>query len=183
MDDIHMRASERTTRPSVPSSINQEPSPSRIPREPIESKRPKEPRPRRRFLKGLIIGVVILALVIIAGTVATKQFFNASSQIDSSKYQAVFLTSGQVYFGKLQNSNGDYLTLTNVFYLQAKTDATTAPNPQKASSNSGSDVELIKLGNEIHGPVDKMVISHAQVLFYENLKPDGRVSQSITNYK
>jgi hypothetical protein len=183
MDDIHIRATEHTPRPYVPSSVNQEPNPSRIPREPIESKKPIERRTRGRFLRSLIIGVVILALVIIAGTIIAKQFANVGTQIDKSKYQAVFLTSGQVYFGKLQNSNGDYLTLTNVFYLQAKTDSTNASNLQKTSPDSNSGVELIKLGNEVHGPEDKMVISHNQVLFYENLKSDGRVTQLITNYK
>jgi hypothetical protein len=189
MDDVHIRAGEYTPRPQVPSSVNQEPSPglspspSRPPREVIEPKKTKERRSRGRFLKKLIIGIIILALFIIAGTVISKQFASSGPQIDTSKYQAVFLTSGQVYFGKLQNSNGDYLTLTNVFYLQAKTDTSTAGNPQKASPSNANDVELIKLGNEIHGPEDKMVISHAQVLFYENLKSDGRVSQSIANYK
>jgi hypothetical protein len=70
-----------------------------------------------------------------------------------------------------------------VFYLQAKTDTANASNLQKTSPDSNSGVELIKLGNEVHGPEDKMVISHNQVLFYENLKSDGRVTQLITNYK
>jgi hypothetical protein len=181
MDDIHIRATEHTPRPYVPSSVNQEPS--RVPLEPSKRKEPKQRRFRGRFLGKLVIGIIILALLIIAGTVVSKQFASTGPQIDKSKYQAIFLSSGQVYFGKLQNSNGDYLTLTNVFYLQAKTDSTTAGNPQKTSTSSANDVELIKLGNEIHGPEDKMVISHAQVLFYENLKSDGRVSQSIANYK
>jgi hypothetical protein len=109
------------------------------------------------------------------------------SPIDSSKYQAVFLTNGQVYFGKLQKSVDNYYKLTDVFYLQAtqaKTDSTNeadAQNPQTTSSQAG--VQLIKLGNEVHGPEDSMVIDRSQVLFIENLKKDGKVVDSIDKYK
>jgi len=37
----------------------------------------------------------------------------------------------------------------------------------------------VKLGSEIHGPEDLMIINRAQILFVENLKPSGRVSQAI----
>ncbi len=43
--------------------------------------------------------------------------------------------------------------------------------------------QLIKLGEEVHGPEDAMIINRDQVLFYENLKPGGKVSQLIQNYK
>jgi hypothetical protein len=181
MNDVHIRTTDNITRPFGPNGVSKEPS--RIPGGAIEPNKSKNSRPRGGFLKKIVIGVVILALLIVAGLFVAKQFTSSAPQIDTSKYQAVFLTSGQVYFGKLQNSNGDYLTLTNVFYLQTKTDSTSAGNPQKTSTDTANGVELIKLGNEIHGPEDKMVISHAQVLFYENLKSDGRVSQSIANYK
>ena len=139
--------------------------------------------PKKPFrLKPLIIAilaVVVVAGLIVAGSILFRQF-SSGTAIDSNKYQAVFLSNGQVYFGKLQNSGGEYLKLTDVFYLQTKTDPA-SQNPQTTSTN-GNNVELVKLGSEIHGPDDQMVINHSQVLFYENLKPDGRVSQSITNY-
>ena len=102
--------------------------------------------------------------------------------IDSSKYQAVFFTNGQVYFGKLKNQGSDYLHLSDVYYLQTNADAT-SENPQQSTSTDQGNVQLIKLGDEIHGPEDEMIISKDQVLFYENLKTDGKVSQSIQEYK
>jgi hypothetical protein len=126
-----------------------------------------------------VIAVIFLAAVAVGILSSLKA--QADNAIDNSKYQAVFLSSGQVYFGKLENSDGQYLKLRDVFYLQTKS-ATTPENPQTTTTEA-SDVELIKLGNEIHGPEDEMIISRDQVLFYENLKTDGRVSQSISNYK
>lgn len=143
---------------------------------------PRTPRGRKfhpRRIAVSFFAVVILAVIVVAGLSFARQ--NAGPSIDKSKYQAVFLSSGQVYFGKLEQSTGEYLRLTDVFYLQTKTD-TESENPQAATTDD-TNVELIKLGNEIHGPQDEMIISRDQVLFFENLKSDGRVSQSIANYR
>ena len=185
MDNIPRRSIEHNQR-----SQASQPAQSIQPPQSVQSSQAPQPirpisgqGPKKSFrLKPLLIAtlaLVIVAGLIIVGSILSRQFFSGTA-IDSSNYQAVFLSNGQVYFGKLQNSTGEYLKLTNVFYLQTKTNTTTQ-NPQ-TTSNTANDVELVKLGSEIHGPDDQMVINHSQVLFYENLKPDGRVSQSITNY-
>lgn len=141
---------------------------------------------KKRPFKRIILPIII-AVVLIAATVAGISFWNKANSglaIDSNKYQAVFFTNGQVYFGKLQASGNDYLKLTDIFYLQAQSteDGDTDANPQATSSDQ-NNVQLIKLGNEVHGPEDQMIISKEQVLFYENLKADGKVAQSIEKYK
>lgn len=134
----------------------------------------------RSKLITIVVGALI-ALLLVAGLF---WFFGRSSTaatIDSSKYQAVFFTNGQVYFGKLGQVNDEYFKLTDVFYIQAAANTTDSKNPQDSASQS-SDVQLIKLGSEVHGPDDAMIISKDQVLFFENLKKDGKVSDSITKY-
>lgn len=138
------------------------------------------------FLKPIIAGIILL-IILIAGVVGWLAWSNSqngtSSAIDDSKYQAVFFTNGQVYFGKLDVVDRESMTLTDVYYLQTQSaNKTEAGNPQE-TSNDQSDVQLIKLGDEIHGPEDKMIISKDQVLFYENLKPDGKVAESIKKFK
>lgn len=98
----------------------------------------------------------------------------------SGQYQAVFLSNGQVYFGKLSGEGAGFYKLSDVFYLQASQQSTDAADPQKAAANS--DVQLIKLGSEVHGPEDSMVIARDQVLFFENLKTDGKVAKTIADY-
>lgn len=126
----------------------------------------------------LSIGVIIVAALVV---LAVLGFYRSStaSAIDTGKYQAVFLQNGQVYFGKLQILNGNYMQLTDVWYLETKTNT----DLQKTATESSTDVQLVQLGGEIHGPTDKMVINKDQVLFFENLKPDGKVTQSITAYQ
>jgi hypothetical protein len=41
---------------------------------------------------------------------------------------------------------------------------------------------LIKMGNEIHGPMDSMLINRSQVVLVEDLKNDSRVVQAINDY-
>lgn len=142
------------------------------------------PRPKKRFFKNKKLILPVVSLLIAGALLAAAVYYKqqSGSIIDSNKYQAVFLTNGQVYFGKLHRA-GDYYKLTNVYYLQAsQTNDGSGSNPQQAST-ANSGVQLIKLGNEVHGPEDAMVIDKAQVLFFENLKNDGKVVDSITKYQ
>lgn len=129
----------------------------------------------------ILIGVIVLLLVA-AGWWFFMRTNSVAGNIDNGKVQAVFFTNGQVYFGKLRVVNSEYMKLTDIFYLQTKT-ANSGGNPQETSSDSASNVELIKLGDEIHGPEDEMVFSKDQVLFFENLKSDGNVSSTISKYQ
>lgn len=128
----------------------------------------------------IILSVIVLAL---AAWFASSQLQTSATAIQADKYQAVFFTNGQVYFGKLHTFQGGYLRLTDIFYLQTQNASSTdSKNPQQTTTDQ-SNVQLIKLGDEIHGPQDEMIISKDQVLFYENLKTDGKVAQSIAKYK
>lgn len=137
-----------------------------------------------RRLKTVIIVIAAIIVLGAAGWFGWTTLAGGSNGIETNKYQAVFFTNGQVYFGKLHPFNGGYMKLTDVYYLQSKdsTSSSDSKNPQSDSTNSSS-VQLIKLGSEIHGPEDAMMISKDQILFYENLKPSGKVSQTIAQSK
>jgi hypothetical protein len=135
------------------------------------------------FNKKKITAVVAAVIVLVVAGVAAWMFMNNNSSaaaVDSSKYQAVFFTNGQVYFGKLQGLQNGFYKLTDIYYLQAQS---TDASVQKTADSSAANPQLIKLGDEIHGPTDEMVINKDQVLFYENLKTDGKVSASIAKYQ
>ena len=141
--------------------------------------RVEPPKKNKKSLLFKIIGLLV-AGALLAGLIYA---YNKSTSVPiaSGKYQAVFLTNGQVYFGKLHRA-GEYYKLTDVYYLQASQSSGDSSNPQKAAeSNAG--VQLIKLGNEVHGPEDAMIIDKSQVLFFENLKNDGKVVDSISKYQ
>jgi len=142
----------------------------------------RESKPPKKRLMWPIIAPIVIVIAVL-GWFAWSATQNSGTAIESSKYQAVFFTNGQVYFGKLHLVNHEYMQLTDIYYLQTQTSGTTdSKNPQQ-TTNDQSNVQLIKLGDEVHGPEDKMIISKDQVLFYENLKTDGKVAQSIAKYK
>lgn len=124
------------------------------------------------FYKSLLFLGIALAVVLALWIVKTQVFSSYSKG-----YQAVFLSNGQVYFGHLERNIGrDYLKLTNVYYLQLDQELqaggeATETNPQ---------FNLVKLGNEIHGPKDMMLINKDHVLFIEDLQEDSEVVQVIS---
>lgn len=93
-------------------------------------------------------------------------------------YQAVFLTNNQVYFGRLSNAKSAYPMLTDIFYLQVA-----QPLQSGEPAPAGGQVQLVKLGNELHGPKDEMKINKDHILFVEDLKPDSQVVKAIENFK
>ncbi len=145
-----------------------------------------EPSGRRRGGK---VGWIFLALVIVVLVVLGLLFrdkLSAQKSVAKSGYQAVFLTNGQVYFGKLTDADGSYVTLTDIFYLQV----TQPPlqGSQQGQQAAGQpqaqpQLSLVKLGNELHGPKDVMNINRSQILFFEDMKSDGKVVQAIDQYK
>lgn len=174
----------RGARTSEPQPTTTPSTPAPAPTVAQRSKSTKRSSDGSGMVKWAIVAVVVLAVLALAWF-GWKQVGSSSSLIDRDKYQAVFLTNGQVYFGKLQNSSGDHLVLQKIFYLQASNtpaDTSESKNPQEAKDQTSGDVQLIKLGTEVHGPTDEMVISREQVLFFENLKDDGNVSLSIKQY-
>lgn len=104
----------------------------------------------------------------------------ADSAVKSKQYQALFLTNGQVYFGKVSQVDKSYVKVTDIYYLQVQ--QTVQPKDATAAANN-QQVSLAKLGGELHGPEDIMYVSRAQVLFWENLKTDGKVAKAIADYK
>jgi hypothetical protein len=90
-------------------------------------------------------------------------------------YQAVFLTNGQVYFGRLYGAGAQYAVLRDIYYLQV----TQPPQPIQQGETSPSNVNVVKLGGELHGPEDEMRINRDQILFIEDLRDDSRVVAAI----
>lgn len=174
----------------APEPIQRQPEPSQPVHEPSRTvQQPATvhhaPKTKKTAKKRFTLPIIIIAVIILGalGWFAWSKMHSSGPAIDSGKYQAVFFTNGQVYFGKLQQAGSDYMKLTDIYYLQTQSgSAADSSNPQ-ATTNDQSNVQLIKLGDEIHGPEDQMVIVKDQMLFYENLKADGKVAKSIDQYK
>jgi hypothetical protein len=86
----------------------------------------------------------------------------------NTPYQAVLLSNGSAYFGKLEGLGTPYPVLHDVYYVQSVKDAKT-----KAVSNI-----LVKRGNEWHEP-DRMVLNARMIVLVEPVNPASRVAHLI----
>jgi hypothetical protein len=102
--------------------------------------------------------------------------------IDDDKLQAVFLNGGQVYFGKVEDLNSKYLRMSNIYYLRVNQTVQPDQDNGQQQQTSANDISLVKLGCELHGPQDEMLINRDQVVFWENLKADGQVAKAVDEY-
>lgn len=131
-----------------------------------------ESHSRRR--RGIIFWIILL-VILGAGAWALSYFKLLPS---TSDYQAVFLNNGQVYFGKLSYERSQFPVLRGIYYLQI-----TQPIQPGEANDTPANINLVKLGEELHGPTDEMRINRDSIIFVEDLRDDSRVVQAIKQLK
>lgn len=130
-----------------------------------------------KILTAVLTGFVLILLVALVISISFVSNQKESKLVAHNRLQAVFLNTGQVYFGNITTLNNTYYMLTNIFYLQ-----TTTPNGSAATA-ANARVSLVKLGCELHAPYDQMMINSKEVTFWENLKPTGQVAKAVSAYE
>ncbi len=84
---------------------------------------------------------------------------------DGDGYYAVYMTSGDIYFGKL--AKFPKLALANAYTLQRNQDTTQAP------------FTLVKFGDAFWGPKGDIQLSEANVLWTAELASESQVVKTI----
>lgn len=112
--------------------------------------------------------IIALGLIIGISTACS----GVGNQLDD--WQAVFLTSGQVYYGKITDATGPFYILEDVYYIRRLPPAEEGDAPQ---------LTLVKMGQELHGPDDLIMINRDHILYVENLTPEGQVYKRIQEAK
>lgn len=119
-------------------------------------------------MKRAIQGLLLCAFLIAIGC--------GGFQGGKNSWKAVFLTSGQVYYGKLTKNQGQFYKLQDVYYIRVN-------QQQGEDKTKAPDLTLVKLGNEIHGPEDAIYLNRDHILYIEDLKEDGQVAKAIAEAK
>lgn len=135
------------------------------------------------FWTKLLVVIIIIVAILIGLFLVSKytnwNILNVNKEsATATGWQAVFLTNGQVYFGKIAKQNDKLLVLKDIYYLQVAQ----SPQPATEGQQQQQNLSLVKLGNELHGPKDEMRINMQQVLFTESMKTDSRVVDAIVRY-
>jgi hypothetical protein len=123
----------------------------------------------RRVLLGLVIGLLLggLAWLVLSWVRPEDPF---AGVIDEDRWQAVFLSNGQVYFGHLTVASDEFYELSEAFYIRES---------PPTEEDQPSIREVRALSTEFHQPENRMLIRQDEVLFVENLRPDSDVAEAI----
>ncbi len=150
-------------------------APTNVPSKIIPVRIIRKPMGKKRWIYLAVLIVILLGLV---GGWGYKLMNSTSAKIEGDKYQVVFAGNNQAWFGKLHLlSDGSY-QLTNVFYYSGQANTTTAQKPNTESQPP----QLVKMGSELHGPTDQIIFPKDQVVFWENLRGDSKVTEAINSY-
>ena len=118
------------------------------------------------------IAIAVVGFVLLVAVVRWWDF--ALPNFGSARYQAVFLTNGQTYFGRYVDRIGPYVKVEGAYYIQ-QTPTATEQQPQQPPES-----KLIRRGNELHQPLPVVLIPKTAILFVEDLTPDSAVAQFMT---
>lgn len=142
----------------------------------MESKeQPKKLKRTPRTLYKNSGALIITATVVAIGALLAVSFLLPKGErINSNGYQVVYTATGQAYFGKLQNTTGDYLVLDTPY---------TAQDIKGDGEDAQTSTTLLRVSQQQYGPEDVMSIKNDQVLFWQNLRDDSKVAQAIKNAK
>jgi len=119
----------------------------------------------KRILSAVLL---LVAVVLLAGAAGWWARGTAVGPRLDTTYQAVVLTNGQVYYGKLQGLGSAYPVMTDVYYVQTGIDPATKQTKSV----------LLKRGNEWHSP-DRVLLSARQILMVEPVTSGSRVAHLI----
>jgi hypothetical protein len=128
---------------------------------------PTEQKSRTSWI--VITGIVCLIIGFLAGHIVTHHWMRHHEGMPfPTAYQAVLLSNGAVYYGKLAGYGTHNPRLTDVFYIVSTSD----PNTKQVTN------VLVKRGKELHGP-DRMYLNADQIIFVEPVGADSKVAQLI----
>jgi hypothetical protein len=141
----------------------------------VPQKQPSSPR-KKTSINSLLFGRDLRLVALVVGILAVigifgLQKFNTAG-VNKGSYQLVSLANGQAYIGKLTNSpTSGFLHLKEVYTIQS--------GATSATDQSNSQPQLVKLRDQLAGSEDEIYLNKDQVVFWENLRSDSKVTKAI----
>lgn len=119
--------------------------------------------------------------VVIFLVIAAAIYWLSNGNYTQSKvYQAVFLSNGQVYFGKVKSLESKFIEVNDVYYVQWQQQPQLQGTTTEAQINDTNSIPvLLKRGGEEHRPFGPMRLNRDQIVAIENVGPDSPVMQQI----
>lgn len=106
----------------------------------------------------LLVAVIVLILILV-GIFVWQMLFA------SKPYYAVYMRTGDLYFGQL--AKFPYFSLKNIYTIQVN------------AQNEQNPLSIQRFKNVFWGPEDKLKINREEVIWIAKLNPQGQMAQLI----
>ncbi|MFH1608416.1 MAG: hypothetical protein ABH951_00145 [Patescibacteria group bacterium] len=116
----------------------------------------------------LVILIVILVLVIVAISTGFLPKFKKDKQ-----YNMVYLSTGEVYIGKLSSLMSNRIIMTDSYILNTVKDM---------NDETKTNFQLSPLKDNIVSS-EKLYINKDQIIFYGPIKADSKIGEALINQK
>lgn len=113
-----------------------------------------------------LLAALLVVLIIITVFLVLKLNNNSAE----SKYSAVYLSNGEIYFGKLSWFPSP--RLSEVFFIQ-----------RIAGEENSDQLSLQPFGSVLWGPENKLNLNPKEIIFWTDLRQDSQVVQIIETAK
>jgi len=128
----------------------------------------------------LVFIILIFVIVVTFMCISLWQdgtFRNISQTIGfKNTFQAVFLSNGQLYFGKITEMTNEYIMMENPHFLQL------AQEQAEIEEGVQPEMQLISIKDEFHKPKDFVLIEKSSVIFIEELRDASQIADAIQNF-
>jgi hypothetical protein len=118
--------------------------------------------------KLLIILIVIVIAILGVGIWLGVKFLGPKNPAGPSEFSAVYLATGDIYFGKLDWF--PWPRMTNVWFLQRSINQQNQPQLGVAPFSSA-----------FWRPIDEIYLNPKQIIFWTNLRNDSQLAQALAN--
>lgn len=123
-----------------------------------------------RILVGWITALSCLAIALLLAAMIYQSAHTHSAPAPSTTYQAILLSNGQAFFGRIEHLETDHPVMRDVFYIQSRVNQET----QQVTNI------LVKRGGEWHAP-DHLILNKQNIVFVEPVKEDSQVARLIAD--
>lgn len=121
----------------------------------------------RIFKRFLLVVIVLVIVLIVLGVWLGFKLFSTNDPAGPSQYSAVFMSTGDIYYGKL--SWFPWPKLRDVWFLQRGVD------PQSQEVQFG----IAPLRTAFWGPMDEIKLNPKQIIFVARLRNDSQVAKAF----
>ncbi|RME55904.1 hypothetical protein D6779_11630 [Candidatus Parcubacteria bacterium] len=114
----------------------------------------------------VLVGAILVALLLVWGGIRIGSII--AQRRTASPYAAVYLSTGDLYFGKL--SWFPRMKLSDVWLLQ-----------RSVGKDGQSSVQVVPFRNSVWAPQGVLYLNPKRVVFWTKLRKDSAVAQAIEN--